>query len=88
MPHLFIGCLCHATADRRLQDASLILHGRALKDVIAGVGNGLSFSLLFGFLRAGCMNLCMFARLSYNAISLMVVLCGQNVAKKIVAWDK
>jgi hypothetical protein len=45
MPHLSVGCLRHATADRRLQDASLILHGRALEDVIAGIGNGLSFNL-------------------------------------------
>ena len=77
MPHLFVGCLRHAAADCRLQNASLILYGRALKDMIAGVGNGLSFSLLFGFVRAGCMNLCMFARLGYNAIRLMAVLCGQ-----------
>jgi len=45
--------------------------------MIAGISKGLSFSLLFGFLRAGCMNLRMFARLGYNAIRLMAVLCGQ-----------
>ena len=73
MPHLFVSCLRHAAADRCLQDASLILHGRALEDVIAGIGNG----LLFNLVRAGGMELCMFACLGYHAIRLMAVLCGQ-----------
>ena len=77
MPYLFVGCLRHAAADCRLQDASLVLYGRALEDVIAGIGYGLSFNLLFSLVRAGCMNLCMFARLGNNAIRLMAVLCGQ-----------
>jgi hypothetical protein len=73
MPHLFVRGLRHAAAYRRLQDASLILHGRALEDVIAGIGYG----LLFGLVRARRMNLCMVARLGYNPICLIAVLCSQ-----------
>src|SRR6202171_4412089 len=73
MPHLFVGCLRHATADRRLQDASFILYGKALKDMIASIGNG----LLLGRVRAGCVKLSMFVCLGYNAIRLMAVLCSQ-----------
>jgi hypothetical protein len=73
MPHLPVGCLRHATADRRLQNASLILYGRALEDMIAGIGDGLLFTLL----RAGCVELRMFACLGYNAIRLMAVPCSQ-----------
>jgi hypothetical protein len=69
--------LRHAAADCRLQDASLILHGRALKDMIPGIGNGLSFGLLFSLVRAGCVELRMFACLGYNAIRLMAVPCSQ-----------
>jgi hypothetical protein len=56
-PYLFVRCLRHATTDCRLQDASFILHGRALEDVIAGIGNGLSFGLKFTLVRVTCMSL-------------------------------
>jgi len=77
LPHLFIGCLRHATADRRLQNASLILYGRALEHMIAGVGNGLPFNLSSGLDRVGRTELFLFACLDDNAIRLMAVLCCQ-----------
>src|SRR5208337_856167 len=45
--------------------------------MIAGIGNGLSFRLKISLVRARCMELCMFARLGYNAIRLMAVLSRQ-----------
>jgi hypothetical protein len=60
-----------------LQDAPLILYGRALEDVITGIGYGLSFGPEFSFVRARCMNLGMFARLGDNPIRLMAVPCCQ-----------
>ncbi len=63
----------HAAANRRLQDASLILHGRALEDMIASIGDGLLLSLV----RLRRMKLRMFARLGYYSIRLMAVLRSQ-----------
>ena len=77
VPYLFVGCLRHAAADCRLQDASLILNSRPLEDMIAGIGNGLSLSPKFSLVRARCMNLGMFARLGDNPIRLMAVPCCQ-----------
>ena len=77
VPHLFIGCLRHAPADRRLQDAPLILYRRSLEDVIAGIGNGLSFGPELSLVRARCMNLGLFACLGDNAVRLMTVPCCQ-----------
>src|SRR5271154_5107375 len=76
-PYLFVGCLRHAAANCRLQDASLILNGSPLEDMIAGIGYGLSFSPKFSLVRARCVNLGMFACLGYNPIRLMSILCGQ-----------
>ena len=77
LSHLFVGSLRNATADCRLQDASLILHGRAFKDVIASIGDGLSFRLKFRLVRMPRKKLCMVTRLGDNAIRLIAVLCSQ-----------
>ena len=73
LSHLLVSCLRHATTYRGLQDASLILHGRSLEDMIASIGYG----LLLGLVRVWYMHLSMVARLGYNPIRLIAVLCSQ-----------
>ena len=72
MSHLAVGRLTHAAIHRRLQDRSLVLHCRTLKDMSARIGHG----LLHRLLRLLRMVVCLLARLRDDAIRLMAELRG------------